>query len=241
MTRGVPPSVEALVRVAQAFGPLLTDVVFLGGAVLPLLLTDPAAHPARGTKDVDVVVEAQSRARFYAFEAALRERGFRNDTSEGAPLCRWIVKGIKVDIMPDDASVLGFSNPWYPEVLRSARAVDIAPGLTIRLVSAAAFLATKYAAFVDPTRGGGDYVASRDLEYIIALVDGRPELDQELHDASAELRGYLGRALRDLLGARRFREALPGHLPGDPAGQARMPRIVDHLRRWADHLPERKP
>ena len=143
--------------------------------------------------------------------------------------------------MPGDASVLGFSNPWYPEVLRSARAVDIAEGLTIRLVSAAAFLATKYAAFVDPTRGGGDYVASRDLEYIIALVDGRPELDQELHDASAELRGYLGRALRDLLGARRFREALPGHLPGDPAGQARMPRIVDHLRRWADHLPERKP
>jgi hypothetical protein len=35
--------------------------VFVGGAVVDLLITDPAAPYARSTKDVDVIVEAASR------------------------------------------------------------------------------------------------------------------------------------------------------------------------------------
>lgn len=142
--------------------------------------------------------------------------------------------------MPVETSILGFSNPWYPEVLRSARPTNVASGVAIRLVSPAAFLATKLAAFADPERGG-DYVTSRDLEDVIAVVDGRPELDRELRTAPPELRDYLGQAFRELLGERRFRDALPGHLPGDAAGQARLPRIVEKLRRWADELSEAKP
>ena len=52
------------------------------------------------------------------------------------------------------------------------------------MISPTAFLATKYEAFLDPKRGAGDFAASKDIEDIIALVDGRPELDKEI---SAEL------------------------------------------------------
>jgi len=233
MSRSLPPSVEPVVRVAEALGPLLPGVVFLGGAVLPLLLTDPAVPPARGTEDVDVVLKALSRVAYYEFESALRERGFRNDTSEGAPVCRWIVKGIKVDVMPDDPAILGFSNPWYAEVLRSALSMELAPGITIRLVTPPVFLATKFAAFLDPGRGGGDFVASRDLEDILSLADGRPELDGEIRLAAPRLKAYLGKAFQDLLQERRFLDALPGHFSGDSAGQARLPRMEVLLRTWA--------
>lgn len=137
--------------------------------------------------------------------------------------------------MPDEPSILGFSNPWYPEALTSARAVQLAPGLTIRVVSSVAFIATKYAAFRD-SRRGGDFVSSRDLEDIVALVDGRPELDAELRTAKPELRKYLGAAFRDLLGERRFVEALPCHLPADVSSQGRLPRVLASLADWARQL-----
>ncbi len=40
----------------------------------------------------------------------LRSKGFQHDTSKGAPICRWIYRNIKVDIMSTDASSVGFTN-----------------------------------------------------------------------------------------------------------------------------------
>ncbi|MEK7271189.1 MAG: hypothetical protein AAB215_09655 [Planctomycetota bacterium] len=233
MSRPLPPSVEPLVRVAEALGPLLPEVAFLGGAVLPLLLTDPAASPARPTLDVDAVVQPRSRAAYHEFEAKLRGLGFRNDTSEGAPLCRWIIRGVIADIIPADPSILGFSNPWHEEAMKSAHSMEIKPGLTIRVVTPPVFLAAKHAAFRDPARGRGDYLASRDIEDIIALADGRPELDAEIRGAGPEIRAHLRDMFSALLNEPRFLDALPGHLPPDPGSQARLPRLERLLRAWA--------
>ena len=61
-------SIELLERAADALRPLLSEVVFLGGASIVLWITDPAAPTPRPTKDVDVVVEVSSRFEFHAFE-----------------------------------------------------------------------------------------------------------------------------------------------------------------------------
>lgn len=54
--------VEAIGRVANALAEVgIDDVVFVGGAVVGLLLTDPAASEARATNDVDVVIGETSR------------------------------------------------------------------------------------------------------------------------------------------------------------------------------------
>jgi hypothetical protein len=55
-------SVELLERAAETLEPVLSDVVFLGGASIVLWVTDPAAPAPRSTNDVDVVVEVTSRA-----------------------------------------------------------------------------------------------------------------------------------------------------------------------------------
>ena len=89
-----------LVTVAQRLGPLRERVVFVGGMVRGLLITDAAASPFRPTDDVDLIVGVASRVAYNQLSKELRARGFREDTEPGASLCRWTVGGIKVDVMP---------------------------------------------------------------------------------------------------------------------------------------------
>jgi hypothetical protein len=111
-------NVVMLEQVASHLGTLLDKVVFVGGAVTSLLTTDPAATEVRVTMDVDVIVQVISRTDYYRLEKRLRLLGFVHDQSENAPLCRWLIDGIKVDVMPTDESILGFSNRWYPLAIR---------------------------------------------------------------------------------------------------------------------------
>jgi hypothetical protein len=122
--------------------------------------------------------------------------------------------------MPLDASILGFSNRWYPDALHAAVEVALSGVLTIRAITAPYFLVTKIEAFRG--RGAGDYFASHDLEDFIAVIDGRPSLLEEVEASSPELRVFLAEAVRTLLAASRFHDALTGHLEADTASQARI-------------------
>jgi hypothetical protein len=74
------------------------------------------------------------------------------------------------------------------------------------------------------------FLASHDLEDITTVVDGRPELADEAAAASPEVRSHLSAQFSALLQTPAFVDALPGHLPGDPASQVRLPLILDRLR-----------
>jgi hypothetical protein len=111
------PNLALLRRVAERLGELREEVVFLGGASTSLLITDPAARPVRATVGVDVVIEVASRSAYRHIQRQLRQAGFEEDERPGAPLCRWVVDQIPVDVMPTDASILGFTNRWYPRVV----------------------------------------------------------------------------------------------------------------------------
>jgi hypothetical protein len=54
--------VELVERVALALAELRSEVVFVGGAITGLLLTDPAAPSISSTKDVDVIVSVTTYA-----------------------------------------------------------------------------------------------------------------------------------------------------------------------------------
>jgi hypothetical protein len=108
--------------------------------------------------------------------------------------------------MPTDATVLGFSNRWYPDAIETATTIDVA-GHRVRIVTPALFIATKLEAFRG--RGGGNVFASHDLEDIIAVVDGRPEIVSDVAAASSNVRDYIAAETRALLDNRDFIEALP--------------------------------
>jgi hypothetical protein len=67
-------SAELIETAAVALGPLLPDVVFLGGASIYLWISDPAAPATRATNDVDVISAVAGKAGYYkkcAHRAAL--------------------------------------------------------------------------------------------------------------------------------------------------------------------------
>jgi hypothetical protein len=222
----------ALLRtVAVRLGPLRERVVFLGGATIALLITDAYGIDIRATNDVDVIVEVSS---YFDYQQTLRNEllnaGFREDTSEGAPTCRWLVDGVKVDVMPTDAKILGFSNRWYPEAIRHAEPFKL-PGrgnIEIRLITSPYLLATKLEAFRG--RGDDDFAGSTDIEDIILIIDGRPSVLEEVTHADATLRNYLAHEFAKLLDTEDFIDAIPAHMLPDDYNQARVPIIEERIR-----------
>jgi len=132
-----------------------------------------------------------------------------------------------VDIMPTDATVLGFSNRWYPAAIATAETFHIA-GHDVRVVTPALFIATKLEAFHG--RGGNDVFASHDLEDIVVVVDGRPEITHDVAAAGADVRGYIGTEIRALLDDPNFTDALGGFLLPDAASQGRRSLLEGRLR-----------
>lgn len=126
--------------------------------------------------------------------------------------------------MPLDEKILGFSNRWYVAAFESAETLVLESSIRIRRITAPLFLATKLEAFKG--RGGGDYLASRDMEDLLTVIDGRPELSDEVRSQPRDLRAYLARECKALLRDPRFFDALPGHLLPDSASQSRIPLLL---------------
>lgn len=206
--RANDPNLPYLRHIAEALGDLREQVVFVGGAVAGLLVTDPLADSVRATRDVDAVVNA-TRAMFHRIEAAVAERGFARDVQSDV-ICRWIHKdsGVLFDLMPVQPEVLGFSNRWYPYAVETAESVELTPGLNIRLVSAVGFIATKLEAFAG--RGAGDFLTSHDIEDVLNIVDGRHELIDEMASAPPDLRQAVATTFERLLSDPDFANVLPG-------------------------------
>ena len=215
---------ESVVRLLE---PVLDELVFVGGCTAGMLISDPAAGTVRPTLDVDAIVDIATYAKYEALAERLRALGLREDTTPGAPLCRWRHGESVIDVMPIEEGVFGFSNRWYPHAVETAQRLDVA-GHIIRVVTGVCFIATKLEAFRG--RGNGDIVASHDLEDLIAVVDGRPEILDELSAAAPDVRDYIASEVGALLGNPDFVEALPGFLPPDAGSQARRSTLEVRLR-----------
>ncbi|MBU1964646.1 MAG: hypothetical protein KKD24_02385 [Proteobacteria bacterium] len=225
-------NIRMIIHVVKRLGDLRDKVVFVGGCATGMFITDPAMPEVRATQDVDVIVEVTSRMEYHRLEAELRSKGFKQDMSENAPVCRWLVDAIKVDIMPTQEEILGFSNRWYLPAIKNADLIELENELTIKLVSPPYFLATKIDAFKG--RGGGDYMASHDMEDIITILDGRPEIISEIRSSSDDLKDFLSRTFRTLLANDEFLDSIPGHLSPDRASQTRLPMLIERLREIAE-------
>jgi hypothetical protein len=222
------PNLDRLIAAADALRPLLPELVFVGGCLTGLLITDEAAGEPRGTIDVDVIAEITSYAQYAEFSDRLRSLGFNEDISEGAPLCRWIQGRTMLDVMVLDENILGFSNRWYRAATEVSERKKLRDDLEIRMLTAPYFVATKLEAFKG--RGRGDFPGSHDLEDVVSVVDGRETLSVEVRTAGIDLREYVRREIANLLADARFIDALPGFLLPDAASQLRIGIVLGRLR-----------
>ena len=216
----------ALLELAYgALGELVTELVFVGGATLEVLTSDPAAPPARPTDDVDVVVQAATRVEYERMAERLRARKLFEDSSSTV-ICRWrgAHTSLVLDVMPTSPSVFGFANRWYAEVVQTAQSVTLPSGAELRVIAAPYLLATKFEAYAD--RGAGDIYGSRDLADIVTLLDRRPELLDEIAALRGDVRAYLAQEAGRFLARPDIGLMVSAHLSSDAASQDRAQSIV---------------
>jgi nucleotidyltransferase AbiEii toxin of type IV toxin-antitoxin system len=224
-----------LIQLASAaLGPLCDDLVFIGGSAIGLWISDEGAPDPRPTDDVDVIVEVTTRADYEQFAERLHGRNFSEDVFGGF-LGRWRHKDsdLRLDVIPTDERVFGFTNRWYPIAIEQAQELRLPRGNQIRAATPPLMLATKLEAFKN--RGNDDLLGSRDFQDIVALADGRPELVAECNAASSDVRAYLVSELSLLMGHRFFADGVAGALRPDPASQARASIVIERVRAIASH------
>lgn len=217
-----------LVVVARGLRDLKDQVVFVGGAIVDLYITNPGGAPLRATDDVDCVIGITSRVAYGALEEKLRALGFTHPLDDPeAPICRWKFSGILVDVMPTDETVLGFSNRWHPDGIANAQRARLTDETEVAFFTLPYFIASKIEAFLG--RGKGDFYGSADIEDIVAVVDGAEDFTQKIANAPAPVRAYLKEKVRELLGNDLFIQSIQGHL-GSQAGPGRIERVLQVLR-----------
>ncbi len=216
--------------VAAALGEeLCQQMVFVGGCSSAVLITDEITlQEVRATDDVDVIVGLSGKAQWMQLQERLREKGF-TVSGEDQVICRMRLGNLKVDFMPDDSEILGFTNRWYKEGIATAIKYALPSGRVIKHLAPPMFLATKFEAYVD--RGRSDPIGSHDLEDIINVVDGRPGLLDEVRTASKDVRGYLSGQFQALLNHSDFENFLYGNIRG-PEGRVDI--VRDRVRSLAE-------
>jgi predicted nucleotidyltransferase len=200
-----------LQTVATGLAELKDDVVFVGGAVAELYANDPAASDIRPTIDVDCVIELGSRTEHAKLEENLRAKGFANDISPDAPNCRFVYEEIKVDVMPTDPDILGFSNKWYTEGIENKITKVLPDGTNIFVFNPEYYLAAKLEAHKD--RGGDDLRTSHDFEDIIYILENCIDIVENIGAANASVKAYLKTEFSNLLDNDNITEGIEVALP----------------------------
>ena len=190
-------TVDLLELAVAKLGPLADELVFVGGATIALWISEPAAPPTRVTDDVDLICDAMTYAEYAALSERMRALSFSEDQESGV-MCRWThPDGLIVDLMPQSAEVLGFSNRWYREAMASATRVALPSGAHINAVSPAMTVATKVEAWRG--RGNNDVIRSLDVHDIVVLLNGRPELLGEVAELPETVRADVQAGVAELL------------------------------------------
>jgi hypothetical protein len=209
----------------ERLDPLLDELVFVGGATVELWISDEAAPEFRPTTDVDVIVEVTTRSEYYRFEEKIRSVGFQNDDASRV-ICRFKhpESELVLDVMPTEASILGFENRWQKEAFVHAVDTALPSGRRIRTIPPAFLLGTKLEAF--GTRGRSDFLGSRDFSDVVTLIDGREEVVEDVAAAPEELQVFIGEQLLQLALHRDFDRGLEGALPSSPESRGRVDRVI---------------
>lgn len=201
-------NITRIKAVHNALGGLAPHVVFVGGATVALY-ADRQTTDVRPTDDVDILVEIWTRTAYAAVEETLRAKGFQHDQQSGI-LCRFVVHGITVDVMPIEASILGFSNRWYEDGYKHSVPFMLDDRHTLRIFSAPYFIASKLEAFKG--RGKGDGRTSHDFEDIVYVLNNRSTVWAEMEVAPEPVHYYLMVEIKALLANAYLREWIAANL-----------------------------
>lgn len=197
---------EAFYHAASLLKDLNEQVVYVGGRIVGLLITDIVEDDIRPTFDIDVAFDLDTTdiVAHYSLQKKLESLGFK---PEGNINCRYILDDFMIDVMYTDGTLQGINSNWYQAGFDNAIEIQI-KDKKIKILNAVYFIATKLEAFTDRAYNKNDYWDCKDLEDIINVINGRPELLAELMDSPKNVIQFISSYLRTLIEDPKWSDAI---------------------------------
>lgn len=211
-------------EVALALGELNKEVIYVGGAVVGLYVTDEGAEEPRPTKDIDICVQIASYAQMDELRQKLASKMIFPAPTESV-IYRYQLGDILIDFIPFEETTLGPTNSWLKPGFPLAYPVKV--GKTeIKILPVSLFLATKWEAYKN--RGGNDPRMSHDFEDLIYVLDNNSDLLEDIRSADKSVRKFLTEMSAEILENPFSEEIIEVHL--DPLeASLRKAMIVEKL------------
>ena len=222
-------SIDLLSIVARGMNDLRDEIVFIGGITTFIYMDSPVALEIRPTDDVDCTLELTSLLKYEELQKKLLSLNFKHDSSQNAPLCRWTFQQIKVDIIPTDPRILGFTNRWYPNGIKKKKSYELPSSDTIFVFTLPYFIASKLEAY--SSRGQNDPRTSSDMEDILLVLDGANNPLSEIQDIDTDAKHFLSSSFTKLRKTSLFDEALENMFARE--GEARLQKVKEVVKEYS--------
>lgn len=197
---------EALYQAATLLKDLNEQVVYVGGRIVGLLITDLIEDDVRPTYDIDVALDLGKTdiVAHYSLQKKLESLGFKPD---GNVNCRYVLDDFMIDVMYTDGALQGINSNWYQAGFDNALEIQI-KDKKIKILNAVYFIATKLEAFTDRAYKNDDYWDCKDLEDIINVINGRPELLEEIMNSPKDVVQFISGYFKKLIEDPKWLEAI---------------------------------
>jgi hypothetical protein len=203
---------------SSALDELSDSVVYVGGSVVGLYIDIKGTPEPSPSVDLDCVVEVIGYGGYTDMQEILRKKGFKDIDPEDETdktFIRMYLNKMKIDFLPSDESVLGvgFSNPFFKDGIQKKQRVSLPDGVKIYILPLESFFATKFKAYFD--RGVEEPLYSQDLEDIVAILDGKSNIEAEFSNTTPEESQFLKESILNWLDNwdTVYREAVGANLP----------------------------
>lgn len=200
-------NLKVVEKVATALKELNNEVIYVGGAIVSLYVTDDGAEQPRPTKDIDISIQISSYPQMEEFREKLASKKIYPSPT-GKILYRYSYDDILIDFIPYENTPLGPTNRWLKPGFKKAYPVKIGK-IEIYILPVSLYLATKWEAF---NNRGNDPRTSHDFEDLIYVIDNNLEVVEDIKNASKNVQDFLKEMSTQILHHKSRNEIIECHI-----------------------------
>jgi predicted nucleotidyltransferase len=187
-------NLKVVEKVARQLERINNEVIYVGGAVISLYVTDSGAELPRPTMDIDISVQVSTYAQMDELRERLAALQIYPALTEKV-LYRYVFEDILIDFIPFEETPLGPTNTWLKPGFKKGYPVQIGDSV-IQILPVSLFIATKWEAYKSR---GGDPRMSHDFEDIIYVLDNNLAFTDDVQRAAADVQLFLNAMAKEIL------------------------------------------
>lgn len=200
-------NLKVVEKIASTLEEINDEVIYVGGAVVSLYVTDEGAEQPRPTKDIDISVQVSTYSQMDMLREKLATKKIYPAPTETV-IYRYTFEDILIDFIPYEETPLGPTNSWLKPGFKKAYPIKIGD-IEINILPVSLFLATKWEAFKSR---GSDPRMSHDFEDIIYIIDNNLDVVDDVKSADEDVKTFLRGMSKEILSHSSRNEIIECHI-----------------------------